>query len=312
MAYPTDIRLPDSWEIVSKEVTRWNGETVTDWYFLTDGKRPDSFIYRSRDEAERIALRRAELIAVHSVIEEAIGQERHYGIRVWSEPNPTRNTPTWRITDPYKEIDGFAFAWYTDIPPPVEIYTREQYETACAALELEPVPDSRIGRYDASGYDSSVYTARETVTVILRQRRIAGIVREEAIANAERQQELEAAGLGEGPYTREQYEQACQIMHATPLNDSGCWAVVDQDLDRLGGGVIAIIPGAPTDKISVELAYRRVAALEKETVGANRHCDECGTVIIGSAMMASLGVACGPDCYDAMSDRPGRYAQRNS
>ena len=39
------------------------------------------------------------------------------------------------------------------------------------------------------------------------------------------------------------------------------------------------------------------------------YCDECGVEIVGSAMAASLGRACGADCYDAMADRPGRYAQ---
>lgn len=38
-------------------------------------------------------------------------------------------------------------------------------------------------------------------------------------------------------------------------------------------------------------------------------CDECGVRIPkGTGMTANLGLACGPDCYDAMSERPGRHA----
>lgn len=41
-----------------------------------------------------------------------------------------------------------------------------------------------------------------------------------------------------------------------------------------------------------------------------RHCDECGsTEAVGGWMGASLGLACGVDCYDAMADRPGRHAR---
>lgn len=38
------------------------------------------------------------------------------------------------------------------------------------------------------------------------------------------------------------------------------------------------------------------------------HCGECGsTTAVGGWMAASLGLACDTDCYDAMSDRPGRH-----
>lgn len=43
-----------------------------------------------------------------------------------------------------------------------------------------------------------------------------------------------------------------------------------------------------------------------------RHCDECGTTSSPGGWMApSLGQACSSDCYDAMSDRPGRHATRH-
>lgn len=317
MAYPTAASLPANWQILSEERRFAGSETTTNWYVLADGKRLDAYLYHSHEAAERRALARAEMDAVDAVIEQIIGQERHYGIRVWSEANPACDTPTWKLTDPHKGHEGHAFAWYSHTPPPVDVYTRAQYETACAALELDAASDAEIDahdrRYGRNGtLDLWISPPREVIAATLRRRRLAGMDREQAERNAGYRRELETACLARSKaYSRAQYEQACRIMHLRPLSDGGCLALVDQDLSRLdGSGVTAIIPGLPTDKVSLGLAYKRVAALDHAAAEADHRCDECGAFIAGSGMIASGGLACGPDCYDAMSDRPGRYAGR--
>ncbi|MFF3958460.1 hypothetical protein ACFYY1_35385 [Streptomyces sp. NPDC001890] len=45
--------------------------------------------------------------------------------------------------------------------------------------------------------------------------------------------------------------------------------------------------------------------------GGAKHCDNCGTTVaVGGWMVASLGRACGADCYDAMADGYGAHATR--
>ncbi|MFG2408707.1 hypothetical protein ACGFR8_31070 [Streptomyces brevispora] len=46
--------------------------------------------------------------------------------------------------------------------------------------------------------------------------------------------------------------------------------------------------------------------------GGGKHCDHCGTTVaVGGWMTASLGQACGVDCYDAMSGARGAHANRH-
>lgn len=213
---------------------------TTCWRILADGAR-DGYVYDTREEAEQMLARKVELDRLNAAIEAAIGQERHYGIRVWSESDPRRSTPTWRMTDPYRGCEGYAFAWYSTDPPPVDVYAREQYERACAAAELEPAADADLGTYADQYFQIDLHgnAPAMVVTVQLRRRRLAGINRERATQK----------------------------------------------------------PDAPTQ-----------AAPEVELDG--RPCDECGgQILAGQAMVASLGLACGPDCYDAMADRPGRHAR---
>lgn len=303
MAYPTDVTLPANVTITAE------GDR---WAILTDGKRTDGYIYPSEDEALKMAMRQAEMRAVHAVIEGVIGQERHYGIRVWSEPSPYPDAPTprWFITDPHHDQEAYAFAWYSGDPPPVDVYTRQQYETACAALELDPAPDSDLGGYgDKYGeYDLWTYTPRQAIGYQLRHRRLAGIKREKAAEQAPRAQELQEAGLAAGPLGRDDYERACQISGVPALADGACVTLVDNDVVRLAGrGVMVVDPATPDDAVTADLARRRVEAIEADAARQGRRCDECGAVIVGSGMTASLGLACGVDCYDAMADRPGRY-----
>ncbi|MEU3862315.1 hypothetical protein AB0F03_34095 [Streptomyces sp. NPDC028722] len=82
---------------------------------------------------------------------------------------------------------------------------------------------------------------------------------------------------------------------------------------------------ARTDWREVRDAHRRPApsapipTVELPCPGQGvRHCDNCGLTTITPNefveldwMRASLGLACAPRCYDAMSDAPGRHAQRH-
>lgn len=76
---------------------------------MTQHERPET-------THEAYAVRETELRALYARIESVIGQERHYGIRVWSENAPGRDAPTWRITDPHAGHDGYAFAHYSEVP----------------------------------------------------------------------------------------------------------------------------------------------------------------------------------------------------
>lgn len=312
MAYPALNELPEGWEIVEVHEPRLSDGKDAHWNVHHNGKRADNSYFDSPEEAQKIALRLAELDAVNAVIEETIGRQYHYGIQVWSEPNPGR-TPTWRRTDAFRDHDGFAFAWFSDTPPPVDVYTREQYEAACAALELEPALDEDLDSYaDRYGvFDVYTYDAKAIITFKLRGRRLGGLKREKAAIEAERMKALEATGLlAESAWSREQYEQACSTMGLPALSDGACFNLVDNDLSMISGGVVAIMPGMPNDEVSLKLAYKRVSGIEETAVAEGKRCDECGGVIVGSGMVASLGLACSVDCFDAMADRPGKYAQR--
>ena len=174
MAYPAGISLPPTWEIRPEEAPRCDGRRVTSWRIL-DGEQPvTQYLHKDQEAAQSYALRLAELDAVKTVLEQAIGQTRHYGIRVWSEPVAGRSTPRWLITDPHTGQQDFAFAWYSPDPPPVEVYTRDQYELACAALDIDPACDSDLGSYwDKYGvYDLFTYTPKQAITARVTIRKV--------------------------------------------------------------------------------------------------------------------------------------------
>jgi hypothetical protein len=213
---------------------------------------------------------------------------------------------------PHTGQEGFAFAWYSADPPPVAVYTRGQYEQECSALDIDPADDSDLGGYgDKYGvYDLVTYTPRQAITATLRRRRVAGLEREYAAQVAQWRRDLEQAGLDTDSYTRRQYERACAIMHAPALSDGGCVPVVDQHLTRLAGTGVLVIGIPDDDQVIRGLCYRRVTAIEQEARDSGRRCDECGAPLLAGGMAASLGLACDVPCYDALADRPGRYATR--
>lgn len=266
--------------------------------------------------AEQYAQRLAEADAVDAVLEAAIGQEYHYGIQVWPEPVPGWDLPTWRKTDPHLDLRDYAFAWYSAEPPPVYVYTRAQYELACAALDLDPAPDSDLGNYgDTYGdFGLTEYTPRQVITMTLRRRRIAGLECEQAAEAGQRQQQLRDAQLDKDSYTREEFEQACGILGVPPLPDSTCVAVTSEALSRQRSGVFAVsaIGSLASDETVRRLCFARATTLEREADAAGRHCDECGVIITGAGLTASFGLACSPEHYADMADRPGRYATRSS
>jgi hypothetical protein len=194
----------------------------------------------------------------------------------------------------------------------VHVYTRQQYERACAAVGLEPLDDAwcvqGIGLVPlAEGETAVMRMTAET----LASRHASGITAEITWRRAQGRTAAEAE-LGTGPYTREQYDRACEIIGIPALSDGGCVAAVEHRMSRYAGDLIVIDLRIPDDDLSIDMAARRVDAMEQEARVAGRRCDECGAVIIGSGMAASLGLACRVECFDAMADRPGRYATGNS
>lgn len=202
---------------------------------------------RPETTEQAYAQRKAELAELHARIEEVIGQERHYGISVWQETDPERPWEKWFVTDPHLELERYGIAHSADTAPAVDVYTREQYERACAAVGLTPAPDSDLGTYADVFMPPTLWDLYPLpyVEAQLRVRRLAGLQREPTPARP--------------PRTH------------LPMPDPKTVA-----------------------RVRAEMSYR--------------HCDECGALFIGGGMNASLGLACDVDCYDAMSDRPGRYA----
>lgn len=263
-----------------------------DWCTLADGRQMGGYIY-TQARAEVVAGRLNDLERLNEAIEKAIGQTRHYGIVVTSGPSrfPGSQYPSWYITDPAGGLVDYAFAHYAHTPPAVDVYTREQYETACAAVGITPAADTDLGTYADEHFQIN-YMEHEAPVVIehtLRGRRLGGLRRERAAADAAALDKATAAVPGES-YTREQYEQACAAAGIEPASDRQC-SDIDNTEYALGGRTAA---GA--------LATRRVNGVDAEATYrtcANPRCHR--QYRAGTGMVASLGMVCGVDCYDAMS-----------
>lgn|SRR5690606_7804756 len=143
---------------------------------------------------------------------------------------PTEDGAVWAARR-HAEVDAAA-ALIEDAVGGGGIYTRDQYEDACAAVGLTPAPDDSLGTYGDKYGDfwMSHYGAVDIVTAELRRRRIAGI----------------------------KDERAALAASAPPVKQ-------------------------PT----------------KTIIGSCARCG--GDVSAGSGMWASLGLACGDECYDALS-----------
>ncbi|MEU6718273.1 hypothetical protein ABZ897_42975 [Nonomuraea sp. NPDC046802] len=194
--------------------------------------------------------------------------------------------------------------------PSVHVYTRDQYERACAAAGLEPLDDERC----AKGIGWAPLCGGETAIMRMTAQTLAGRrasgIKAEITWRLARGCEAAEVAVGIGSYTRDQYERAGAIIGIPALSDGGCVAAVEHRMSRIVGDLIVIDPRIPDDDLSIDMAERRVDAMEQEARSAGHRCDECGAVIVGSAMSARVGLACRVVCFDAMADRPGRYATR--
>lgn len=105
---------------------------------------------------------------------EAAVPEWPYGIAMEHEEG------RWLRTDPLNGLERFAIAWYRESPPPVDVYTRAQYEAACAAAGIEPAADSELGNYADKHAEPrhGEWPAEAHVALTLRRRRIFGLQRE--------------------------------------------------------------------------------------------------------------------------------------
>lgn len=138
---------------------------------------------RPKATNEAYARREVELAELAARIEAAVGQTRHYGIRVWSKDTAGEwGSPavSWFVTDPHLGLDSYAFAHYAEGPPPVEIYTRAQYETACTAIGIVPAADDELGTYADKHMPPTLWDLYPLpyAEAQLRQRRLAGLERE--------------------------------------------------------------------------------------------------------------------------------------
>jgi hypothetical protein len=161
------------------------------------------------DEFERTQeacdLRAAEYAVLEQAIESTIGQVRHYGIRVWQE-DVAGSFRHWFVTDPHRNVERFAFAWYRDTPPPVDVYTREQYEAACAAVGVTPAADDELGTYADRFMPPTLWDmpAVSNAATVLRLRRMAGVVHETPPVPpvVEQVRELASTGVADRQATR--------------------------------------------------------------------------------------------------------------
>lgn len=310
--YPTITELPDNVTIERAGTTQPASER---WVIRINGQSPDGSLYEDEEKARSHALHRLEAGAALAVVEETIGGAWPYDITVTSEPRPGNSPPIWRITDPHRDLVNYAFAWHLHTPPPVDVYTRDQYEAACAALGFAPVDDEHVVRGDRDRDDkggrSGALTdlhrvpARDSVVLILRRRRHAGMEREESAAEKRAREEI-VRTVGDGPYTREQYEQATAIAGVSALTDQQCVAILEDEMSRYTSVMTITVP---VDGLAADLAVQRADAIAAaRSKVPTRPCGECGTPIPqGAGMAASLGLACRVECFDAMADRPGRY-----
>jgi hypothetical protein len=272
--YLAHTELPAGWRVYSEDL---RGETVWryDWRDSGLDRGPSTAnLYTSQEQATQVALTWVNVMATDEKVDQA-------------------NGPDW----PYDSKPSYTLANANA----VGVYTREMYERACAAVELEPLSDNECDSYCIryGDFGPPHYDAETIVSVDLARRRLAGLTieakRDDASALA---RGLAAAG-GEGQaFTREQYERACAAARIEPLSDQGACGLFSAYLVNAYGPVKVI--GFPADKdVAVELASRRADGVRAET--ADNVCEGCGRWLApGEAMSASLGRTC-LDCYDDLS-----------
>jgi len=197
-----------------------------------------------------------------------------YGI-VTLESNPPERR--YLITDPFQRT------WRTvielgpkDPTPPVGVYNRRQYETACATVGLPAEEDHLLDL--PLDMLHTLIDARSIFSARLRLRRAAGIARErrrlgQAILSALRDHSFASKRWREPgmEMTRTQYEAACHFIGSIPLPD--------EDVRTLSTDIVGMTGPERTHEwephpqgIEHLLARNRALGLKKEPDGGCRMC----------------------------------------
>jgi hypothetical protein len=255
-----------------------------------------------------------EVVAAEALADSTAGPSWPYGLTLETRPWG-RDRIEWIAVGAGGVRRSIRAGDIGDDQPAVSIYDRAAYERVCAALGIE----ARLDAHPMFGFDHAPTCDRDSyhpvgvyLTFEMAARRWAGIQIERQADTARRRDELDAAGLGDGPLDRAQYEQASRIMGTAPLPDRHCLIVDNEQAARRVGAGFTTLASLPHTGPAVDLAVRRAQHVEAAAASQpvpTQVCDECGVRFpAGTGMVASLGLAHDVDCFDAMADRRGRYA----
>ncbi|WP_435108084.1 hypothetical protein [Nocardiopsis synnemataformans] len=186
---------------------------------------------------------------------------------------------------------------------PAMLMDRLAYEAACRELGLVPASPQEIltGPGMSGEYTLYSYSLDHILYVALARGHRPYAEREQQDAQQRTLAQVDAAHPGQA-YTRAEFEAACTL--------AGVDAPSDAKIERILSPYV--LTREEENALLVALVERRARGMAARAQEEGRRCDECGRLIPGSGMAASLGLACGVDCYEAMADRPGRYASSHS
>lgn len=255
------------------------------WHVVIDNEIHRNISYRTEDAAQRVVDRLTaannlwyEVFEIETKIAEAFKDKPWpYGATLVNQG--TTENPSWLLTEPYRDDDETSRIVTPDPTGYVQmsIYTRDLYETACATAGIEPDTDETIAKkFDAADDGQYVPDGVEPIDAVkirLNYRRFVGVEIEMATKYNANLKTLREAGLVDGPYTREQYETACEIMGSPVLDDDQIWVVVTlHALQDIGLDVFS--SELPSDTVSVNLAYRRSMGIHVEKRAAETTGDD--------------------------------------
>lgn len=179
---------------------------------------------------------------------------------------------------------------------------RTGYEAACRELGLAPATRQEIldGNLLDGEYTLASYSLDHIMYVGLARGYRPYAEREQQQDVQRRLDQVDAAHPGQA-YTREEFEAACRT--------AGIDAPSDGEVEQILNPYVLTV--AEGDPLVVALAKRRGRGMVTQARDEGHRCDECGRLIPGSGMAANLGLACSVSCYEAMAERPGRYASNH-
>lgn len=257
------------------------------WHVTRDGEPIRNYVYRAsglaRDAAARLATANNLWVTIFEI-------ETPLAATLSDTPWPfgatctntgTPDKPEWTLTEPYRDDEDATRIIHPDPTGYVQVmvYTRDVYERACMILRIEPADDDDIAEEFcdiAHGHTiPDDIDPFEAVKIRLAYRRSSGIMIEHKIEQDRRADQIEAAGLMIDTYTRDQYEQACEIMGVPVLSDHQVRMIVTIGIvAELGISVTS--PDVPDDYISANLAQRRAIGLARERTQADANADAGG------------------------------------